>query len=116
MGFTQTRTAVKKKWIVGIAGRLTYRKTACLSKPITRTNYKAVKGIIRMQSKFDIAATAATPKHLPGSDTELYRNKMAGYLLCSSRETTSAVVTQKLIRRLIRTAYLKQTPTQMQDR
>jgi hypothetical protein len=73
MGLSQAGIAVNKKRIVGISGRLTYRNTACMSKPVARPYDKIIKGIVRVKFKgsdFDFGelSSGRSPPQ-PGSRT-----------------------------------------------
>jgi hypothetical protein len=116
MRFPQSGTAVDKKWIVGIPGRLAYRYTTRLSKAVARPDYKIVKSIIRMESQAGLVPLLAPIKSFDGVDVEINRDEMAGYLLSRAGETALAIVPQKLNRSSIGTAYSERAAIQMQNR
>jgi len=67
---------------------VTDRNTACVSKAVARSYNKITKGIVRMKLKPGPRAG----RFLAGADIEIYRDKMASYLLSGADETAFAIV------------------------
>ena len=115
MRLAQSGTSVYKKWIVSVSRGLTYRNTTGVSKTVARANHKILKIIIRMKSETGLAATISTADFFAGVNSEIQRDKMAGYLLGCMGETVFAIILQKLNGRLIGAAYSERAAIEMQD-
>ena len=60
MGLSQTGASVDKKRIISIAGRLAYRDTTGVSKPVARPDYKIIESIIGVEFQAGLVASNAS--------------------------------------------------------
>ena len=71
---------------------MAYRNAACVSKSVTRPNYKIFKGVVRVYFRTEQALLNTTSGLVPGYNIKINCYKMAGYLLSSLCEAILAVV------------------------
>jgi hypothetical protein len=113
--FAEAGIPIDKKWIIGIAGRLTYGDAACMGEPIAGAYDEIIKGVIGMERRLIFALLRRGTLLNMAIGGKLDGNQMPGYLLGGPGKGALAVGLQELGTRIVRTADFERAARQMHD-